>query len=629
MYQFFHVVDLLCCRIDTGLTSLIRILWRKIAENPPVLHFFSLYDKREIKCTQFGAPLQMDILTGLIDLMGKPRVGKYAKEALLIALSLHDARVDSFIIQRTSLIQIIVEDVVRRFQHALEAGVYPGNAPSTAMGGRPSIQPMCISKNAITPRHAEARPPPVDAFIKAVRFCNAVASVGSYSGKATDTLAAVSTTAHIHSSQQKGHLVLESILPPASTSEFSKFPPTTFARSTRLMSTVLISDPSIGSNVRDCILHQFLTSFLHGTLRSAATAVGEQAALASNSLISFLLLELASVSCESPLLHLTTQFLCEAPATGQVPTSNSSPPPGAEGMANAVISRALSVSKSVSSSSLQLLSLVLSVAPLKHGLALLMREGLGDMQSSGVEAAAMSSDLVTLTAMLGRADSAKSVEERLAHVCLVLIAARSHSKDRQLDPSADAAQGDLADPDSMYVDAAESNMLSSLAGRLASILDFVRASELRLLGQGAMKSSVVEDARIVTSASLCRQSSILSLILKKISSFQSLQPEEQVALSGLVERYHGLFLSTLDLILLYSVTTVFRCVCLLCTLTIASPETGSGDCWAAEAESIRRLDAVVELLLCVERLWENLRVHIIKVMAGKAAVQLPIIPALM
>jgi hypothetical protein len=65
--------------------------------------------------TQTNNHYHMDVLTALFPLLWKPRVGPYAKEALLIAINMHDRRIDNFILQHTNLPHILVQDICKRY----------------------------------------------------------------------------------------------------------------------------------------------------------------------------------------------------------------------------------------------------------------------------------------------------------------------------------------------------------------------------------------------------------------------------------------------------------------------------------------------------------------------------------
>jgi len=101
-------------RVDAALSSLLHTLWRKIAENPAVLEFFVVgtvgrHDSHDQQQQQ-----QMDILSALQSQVLKAgRVGETAREALLVALSVRDARVDEFLVCRTRILSSVVEELGR------------------------------------------------------------------------------------------------------------------------------------------------------------------------------------------------------------------------------------------------------------------------------------------------------------------------------------------------------------------------------------------------------------------------------------------------------------------------------------------------------------------------------------
>ena len=64
---------------------------------------------------------QMDVLNALVALVHKPRVAPYAQEALLVALHMCDDRVERFLCVHTKLIPLVIMDLCRRFQAALDA----------------------------------------------------------------------------------------------------------------------------------------------------------------------------------------------------------------------------------------------------------------------------------------------------------------------------------------------------------------------------------------------------------------------------------------------------------------------------------------------------------------------------
>ena len=114
-------------RVEIGLTTLIGVVWKKITENPPILDIFTFTaDKypRVINSMEGHEAMNhyhMDVLTALFPLLWKPRVGTYAKEALLTAINMHDQRIDTFILKHTNLTEILVMDICKRYNFLFES----------------------------------------------------------------------------------------------------------------------------------------------------------------------------------------------------------------------------------------------------------------------------------------------------------------------------------------------------------------------------------------------------------------------------------------------------------------------------------------------------------------------------
>jgi hypothetical protein len=138
-------------RIDIGLTTLIGIVWRKIAENPPILEFFTLTDVSRGGASSKLIQSQMDVISALIPLMGKPAVGPYAKKGLLIAVSMRDWRVDTFIMQNTRLVQNIISELSRRFFAAIEALIVGGNSSNSGYRDSSILSPLAMLKHTNVP----------------------------------------------------------------------------------------------------------------------------------------------------------------------------------------------------------------------------------------------------------------------------------------------------------------------------------------------------------------------------------------------------------------------------------------------------------------------------------------------
>ena len=91
----------------------------------------------------------MDILTALIILMGKAKVGIYAKETLLVAIGMKDNRINMFIINNTKLLANMITELVKKFNSSVVSSLE--NIPlatsytNSSSGGRGE-------RSAVTPR---------------------------------------------------------------------------------------------------------------------------------------------------------------------------------------------------------------------------------------------------------------------------------------------------------------------------------------------------------------------------------------------------------------------------------------------------------------------------------------------
>jgi hypothetical protein len=77
----------------------------------------------------------MDVLNALVNMLHKPRVSLYAQEALLVALNMCDRRIDRFLRVYTKLIELVVAELCKRFQLALDAANDALSAPISSYCG--------------------------------------------------------------------------------------------------------------------------------------------------------------------------------------------------------------------------------------------------------------------------------------------------------------------------------------------------------------------------------------------------------------------------------------------------------------------------------------------------------------
>lgn len=114
-------------------------------------------------------------ITHLIPLMGKPRVGLAAKEALLLAVSMHDKRVDEFIILETNLAKNIVSELCKKFDACVTSTASVNSLVPMTSGTRRDVN---SSTNSLA-GGAPTKPVTVDSFIRVLRFCAAFVAAAS------------------------------------------------------------------------------------------------------------------------------------------------------------------------------------------------------------------------------------------------------------------------------------------------------------------------------------------------------------------------------------------------------------------------------------------------------------------
>lgn len=150
-------------RIDANLANLILCLWRKIYEAPQTLDFFSFIDHTASAAgvttaeTPHHQLVQLDLIKCLIPLMGKQKIGATAKEALLLAVSLHDVRINYYILHETRLMHNVVTELSKKYVQSVDSLLL------TVVPSSPSSLVPLVTHDATA------------AFEKVLRFCSALA----------------------------------------------------------------------------------------------------------------------------------------------------------------------------------------------------------------------------------------------------------------------------------------------------------------------------------------------------------------------------------------------------------------------------------------------------------------------
>eukprot|EP00601_Ochromonadales_sp_CCMP2298_P025380 CAMPEP_0173294406 /NCGR_PEP_ID=MMETSP1143-20121109/13858_1 /TAXON_ID=483371 /ORGANISM="non described non described, Strain CCMP2298" /LENGTH=269 /DNA_ID=CAMNT_0014234085 /DNA_START=1 /DNA_END=806 /DNA_ORIENTATION=+ len=118
-------------RIEIGLAVLLRVLWRRFSEQPSLLTFFIVEDRRKkfsarargsrTTASEVVIETQIDAVNALVALLHRPPAAVYAEEALLVALSMRDVRIERFLLEQTPLVPQVVSALCRSFLDAVEA----------------------------------------------------------------------------------------------------------------------------------------------------------------------------------------------------------------------------------------------------------------------------------------------------------------------------------------------------------------------------------------------------------------------------------------------------------------------------------------------------------------------------
>ena len=91
---------------------------------------------------------QMDVLNALITMIHKPCVMLYVQESMLVALNIGDRRIERFIRAHAQLADLIVADLCKRFQLAVDAAKEALSAPSILYYGSQGSINVSVSVGA-------------------------------------------------------------------------------------------------------------------------------------------------------------------------------------------------------------------------------------------------------------------------------------------------------------------------------------------------------------------------------------------------------------------------------------------------------------------------------------------------
>mmetsp|Transcript_980 Transcript_980/g.1011 ORF Transcript_980/g.1011 Transcript_980/m.1011 type:complete len:711 (+) Transcript_980:300-2432(+) len=517
---------------------------------------------------------QLDVLTALIPLMGKQRVGPYAKEAMLLALSMHDDRVERFVVHETSLLQNVISELTRKFVLAVDSMSTPPSGtgapvvfkqPGTNFGLDSSSRGL-QSESSSVPVSSTSAPSAIvsqESFLKVLKFCNAIC------------VAVSGGEPECSSSRRPDQQTLE------------------------LTEEALSSTNTLSSNVYKQIMTHFETAFLQSCLRPALAANGEGQVLAAQGLLRRTILELSRGSAGSSMLTVLTQYLCTD-----------------KELLTVFVARAGSVSRPVAVSTMQLLGTLLGASPLEEAMSLMLEDrdreqrelitaaslDVGasalDFSQDEVEnlpndthasAIAIEEPLQDSVLMASASDvhlRLSPLDAKLALVCeglrtkgmncRVQSGNKSSSKSNESSQSDSETQNDsnLGLDAAAYTDAAAQAILNRLSGRLSALIALIRSHD-----ESHDECLPQTDAKTKGSG----HGLLMGLVIRKLSLFLTLRLDEQLAVTGLIE----------------------KCICLLCAAIIASPGTRRHD--------LDRLESVLSVLSTVEKLWTEVSSHMDRV----------------
>ena len=330
------------------------------------------------------------------------------------------------------------------------------------------------------------------------------------------------------------------------------------------------------------LLQIYLDTFLHAAVLPSLLTSGEQQTLSSQILARKMLVELLQISTRGPLAITTARFLI-----------------GNKELIKVLISRAGSVNRGVSVSSLQLLSSLIGAAPLEDASALILqgfevKSSLIDdiIDYENEEKSFENIELFNSRDIgLNEEDNSYSkdvkstsvtLDSKLAQICGAIDASKLFNASPVHHSSASSNQADiessLAVPDDEYAESAAEGILARLTGRLSSLIAFVRSNETRSPSKD-MRNEVSSSSNLI----LENRGPLMELVLLKLKGFLSLQFEEQLAVTGLIE----------------------RCICLISSIIISTPNSGP--------KELGYLELIVEIMNRVDELWSEELVHLRKI----------------
>lgn len=438
--------------------------------------------------------------------------GHSARESILVALAMKDYRIERFIVMETNLIDQVIGELCRKFFVAVDfcqtgqqnssgnEKTVPSSSPFSLNGSvaqEPS-KPRSILGSFKGPMKAnEAKPStqsttsvnepapsnPIDSFIKILKFCNTMILVTSSKGYIREK---VRKPSELDISVSNSSTVADtSIVFPGSPNPITP----RFRRMYMSPESKKRANPDEDIDFRFELLQVYLDTFLTSAMLPALATPGEQHVIGAQIVVRKMLSELMLISSRGPLALTTARFIL----------SN-------RDLLKTFITRAGSVSRSISVTTLQLFSSMLAAAPLEDAAALVLDgfevktcldDDIKDFEAEvnqsfddefnsshfSVHGLELSSDLQTPRQMSVHSISSPgaTLDVNLAKICGVISASKLRISSPTSPTLSSVDDFTLFAPDDEYTESAAEGILARMAGRLSYLVAFVRSPERRLI----------------------------------------------------------------------------------------------------------------------------------------------------
>lgn len=110
--------------------------------------------------------------------MGKPKIGSYAKQAILNAIAIRDARIETFVVLETNMLDNVITELCKKYQKVVEVWSSLESGEQVSKSGS-KIDLLSSSNGAGSADNAKLLRQSLDVFLRVLRFCHSINSVAS------------------------------------------------------------------------------------------------------------------------------------------------------------------------------------------------------------------------------------------------------------------------------------------------------------------------------------------------------------------------------------------------------------------------------------------------------------------